>query len=72
MGAPLGSNQSPLAAAGKADSVVARGQKKVKKNLSAPRIFTKRGSVATNRPQPPFKKTLEKVKKKLVIASEIG
>ena len=36
MGAPLGSDQSPLAAAGKADSVVARGQKKVKKKLVSP------------------------------------
>jgi len=46
-------------------------QKKPKKSLPAPGSFIKREVSATNRPRKPFKKTLKKVKKKLVSALEI-
>jgi len=46
-------------------------QKKVKKSLSGLFCSNKPEAARTNRPNPPFKKTLKKVKKKLVSALEI-
>jgi hypothetical protein len=45
--------------------------KKRKKSLSGLFCSNKPGAAKTKRPNPPFKKTLKKVKKKLVSALEI-
>jgi hypothetical protein len=47
-------------------------KKSEKKPCQPPESSINGGASMTNRPEEPFKKTLKKVKKKLVIASEIG